>query len=263
MNLINDKKLSLLVKLIIGYALLLNFAFLVFSLTAVSTTDVASVTASLLGWTATLYTPVAAYLLYDSWKDQKSYDLKKEIITKILEGITATRYPMIKRIRRATELTGINEKFILLKNFKSIKIDQDDSPHHIQVYVNIEIYEYLTNDEKIRDLYRWYESYYMQIDKIHGKIYNIYNDYYNKIGPELSKYIHENSILSQPYNIDIKESNFLPEIRNMKDLIDEKFYITYDGKSPIAYYETYSEMTENFESKANELLKLLVKKIEI
>lgn len=263
MYLISNRKVSLIFRLIISYVILLIFGFLVFLFTAVPSTDIASVSASLLSWTATLYTPVAAYLLYDSWKDQKSYELKKSLIENIIESLTATRYPMLKRIRHATSMTKINEKVIIFKNINSINNIEGETLNHIKAYANIEIYEKLTNDKEIKNIYRWYESYCMRLNSLHRQISDIYQSYYQKLDKELLKDLGEDTIRSKEYDtIDLKYT-FAREIDRMQELMKVNDLITYHGEYPISYSKTYYEITAEFENKVDELITLLVKEIKL
>jgi hypothetical protein len=116
MVIISDKKLSLFAKLLVSYVLLLDFAFLIFAFTAEPTTDVASVTASLLGWTATLFTPIAAYIFYDSWKDQNQHNKLQEIIVDTYTAITVLRKNIIR--------LKMNNKFIRIEDY--LHLNDDD-----------------------------------------------------------------------------------------------------------------------------------------
>lgn len=115
MVLINDKKLSLIAKLLIAYILLLDFAFLIFALTAVPSTDVASITASLLGWTATLFAPIAAFIFYDSWKDQNLHNK--------LQDIVVTTHSSITNLRKNIIRLKMNKKFIKIEEYLSLDED--------------------------------------------------------------------------------------------------------------------------------------------
>lgn len=90
MNIIDDKKVSLIAKLIISYALLLNFAFLFYVFNTDPGSDQTAkgaVLTNLLVWTATLFTPIAAYFFYDSWKEQKNFETDLELLKECDENL--------------------------------------------------------------------------------------------------------------------------------------------------------------------------------
>lgn len=262
MKLIDDKRVSLIVTLILTYLVLLDLAFLIFSLTARENTDTASVVASLLGWTATLFTPIAAYYLLDSWKDQKKYELNKNLIEKIIESVSSTQYLMLNNMRYANELTKIDEKLIIFKNINSITNVEGQREQHVLAYANITIFEKLTNDEEIRQAYRWYESYNMRLNDLHKQIANIYTDYYEKIEEDLLKDLGDFIIRHKDYD-EGEKGKFKIEILRMESLMKIKDPIKYHGKIPIEYSLTYHELVKDIEVKTDELITLLVKQIKI
>ncbi|MEQ1307736.1 hypothetical protein [Acinetobacter bereziniae] len=70
-----DKKIDLLGKLFISYSVILAVCFLFYSLVVLPITGAEKVNAiiGLLGWSATIFAPIAAYFLLDSWKDQEKF----------------------------------------------------------------------------------------------------------------------------------------------------------------------------------------------
>lgn len=269
MNIIDDKKVSLIAKLIISYVLLLDIAFLFYVFNTDPSSDQTArgaVFTNLLVWTATLYAPIAAYFFYDSWKEQKNYDLKKNLIEKIIEGVSSTQYSILMRMRYANALTEINKNLIVFKNIESITNIEGQREYHILAYANIAIFEKLTNNEEIRQAYRWYESYSMTLEKFHLQIANIYKDYYGKIEQDLLK-----DLLKDSDDFTIRHKNyeknekvkFKFEIQKMEILMENNEEIKYSGKIPIKYSITYHDLVKDFELKTDELITLLVKQIKI
>lgn len=80
-----DKKVDLIGKLFVTYVFILALCFLIYSLVVLPTNGAEKVNAiiGLLGWSATIYTPVAAFFLLDSWKDQTKYNAYLELITEM------------------------------------------------------------------------------------------------------------------------------------------------------------------------------------
>lgn len=85
-----DKKVDLIAKLFITYIFILALCFLVYSLVVLPTNGAEKVNAiiGLLGWSATIYTPVAAYFLLDSWKDQTKYNANLELLTEMVQVLS-------------------------------------------------------------------------------------------------------------------------------------------------------------------------------
>lgn len=170
MDIISDKKLSLIAKLIVAYVLLLDFAFLIFALTAEPTTDVASVTASLLGWSATLYTPMAAYILYDSWKNQKQYDFEKEILDTILQNLSESYYEIIPLNVR---INHIKNRFYgnisLIPNL--YEFSPDYNPRKMQtIYAQLDKINIIKSDIGLLEIFRDYENTYLALKNLNNKL---------------------------------------------------------------------------------------------
>lgn len=68
-------KIDLIGKLLIAYIFILSLCFLLYSLVVLPTNGAEKVNAiiGLLGWSATIFAPIAAYFLLDSWKDQEKF----------------------------------------------------------------------------------------------------------------------------------------------------------------------------------------------
>lgn len=70
-----DRKFDLIGKLLISYLFILALCFLLYSLVVLPINGAEKVNAiiGLLGWSATIFAPLAAYFLLDSWKDQERF----------------------------------------------------------------------------------------------------------------------------------------------------------------------------------------------
>ena len=81
--LIMDKKINLIGKLFITYVFILALCFLIYSLVVLPTNGAEKVNAiiGLLGWSATIFTPIAAFLLLDQWKEQTHYNVRLELLS--------------------------------------------------------------------------------------------------------------------------------------------------------------------------------------
>lgn len=124
---IMDKKVDLIAKLFITYIFILALCFLLYSLVVIPTDGAEKVNAiiGLLGWSATLFAPVAAYFLLDSWKDQEKfkrtidlYDFGIESINKSIHnlGELKNKYNVISISIEFSE----NQNASLASRFKSL-----------------------------------------------------------------------------------------------------------------------------------------------
>lgn len=78
-----DKKVDLIGKLFISYVLILAICFLLYSLVVLPTNEAEKVNAiiGLLGWSATIFTPIAALFLLNQWKNQTHYNARLELLS--------------------------------------------------------------------------------------------------------------------------------------------------------------------------------------
>ncbi|ENW61761.1 hypothetical protein [Acinetobacter baumannii] len=82
-------KFELIVKLFLSYIFLLLLCFLFYALIVLPVTEAEKVNAiiGLFGWSATIYAPIAAYILLDNWKAQNHYTVIINIIIEMLDEI--------------------------------------------------------------------------------------------------------------------------------------------------------------------------------
>ena len=117
MIIINDKKVSLIAKLIISYLLLLDFAFLFYVFNTDPGSDQTArgaVFTNLLVWTATLFTPIAAYLFYDSWKEQHNKTVLCEAAKKVYYILHNERVELYELKELLAKRVKIFDSFIAL-----------------------------------------------------------------------------------------------------------------------------------------------------
>lgn len=84
------KKLNLIAKLLITYLFILALCFLLYALVVLPHEGAEKVNAiiGLLGWSATIFAPVAAFFLLDSWKDQTKYNAQLELIANMIDELS-------------------------------------------------------------------------------------------------------------------------------------------------------------------------------
>lgn len=108
-----SKKFELIVKLLITYTLLLAICFIIYSLIVLPVTGAEKINAiiGLLGWSATIFAPIAAFYLIDNWKDQAKYNEQLSTLSSL-----------------------INETFILVKNITDIRTNEKIGQHLVNCY---------------------------------------------------------------------------------------------------------------------------------
>lgn len=76
---------------------MLLLCFLFYSLVVLPVTEAEKVNAiiGLFGWSATIYAPIAAYILLDNWKDQAKYNEQINCLTAIHKNLHDIRNNII------------------------------------------------------------------------------------------------------------------------------------------------------------------------
>lgn len=85
-----NTKLRLLLKLILAYLFLVLIGATIYYCIYLNSLEatLSDTAIGLLGWTATLYTPIAAYILIDSWKNQVKYSAILDQIIILIEELS-------------------------------------------------------------------------------------------------------------------------------------------------------------------------------
>lgn len=128
-----DKKVDLIGKLIITYVFILALCFLLYALVVLPVNGAEKVNAiiGLLGWSATIYAPIAALFLIDNWKDQTKYNEQLAILASMIDEIMLTTSNIIairNDLKVAAHITHSyttlkTKNLELLKTKKQIKIE--------------------------------------------------------------------------------------------------------------------------------------------
>ncbi|WP_212386674.1 hypothetical protein [Acinetobacter junii] len=172
-------KLSFIVKLTVTYLTLLAICFLFYALiiSPVKNIDKVSSIIGLLGWSATIFAPIAAYFLVDSWKHQKSYELKKEYIMYILQDIRPIFLNTLILSSEANNIKDTNSKLVINTEYFSYNSKLIGNLT-LSLYSNILVYSRLTNNTKILELYKDLEIHSFFIDHHYKEINKLYCQYF-------------------------------------------------------------------------------------
>lgn len=261
MNIIDDKKVSLIAKLIISYALLLNFAFLFYVFNTDPGSDQTArgaVFTNLLVWTATLYTPIAAYFFYDSWKEQKNYDLKKELMIKVSELVSAQFLKIMKYARIADRLKEIENSEIIIPNFSDVKYCYDVDILN-EIFAILKIYEEFSDDESLKKYKDDFDNHAFELKTFLARIEKKYLAYTSilEIVPE--------SDMTQIKNYKFgRKEKVRKEIWNIKDImeIETEFENTDINGNVNKYKITYDQAHDRFEKSYKDFIKAITNKMK-
>lgn len=261
MIIINDKKVSLIAKLIISYLLLLDFVLLFYVFNTDPGSDQTAkgaVFTNLLVWSATLFTPIAAYFFYDSWKDQKNYELKKELMIKLSE-LVSTQYIKITKYARMTDrLKQVKEYEIRLPSFYKVKHSYDSDLLN-EIFSILEIYEGFSNDSSLKKYKDNFDNSAFSLSIYLKNIEKKYEDYAKKL--ELN--LDDSGVQSKSYTVEsrqkVERCIIYIEIEMNKKLDFETTDINgVVSKNSI----TYDEAHDNFDKAYKDFLKQITKKMK-
>lgn len=113
------KKIDLIAKLTITYIVILAFCFLLYALVVLPTTGAEKVNAiiGLLGWSATLFAPVAAFILINNWKEQIKHEKALECLSGIFNEISQFHFTIYY-------LKNGNKPEEIKRNFNSMNLEE-------------------------------------------------------------------------------------------------------------------------------------------
>lgn len=180
----NLKKKKLLTNLVSSFLILLCVClFIALLINLKFHQDCATVITGMLGVCATLYAPIAAFFLYESWKDQKQYDLEKQyaeetfrLISQLNTRISKVYYTF-KALKSdiSNEIVALNSLYshqqddmsyseILYSSKAQFELINDISTNKIsqKIYDDFE-YSALIINEKLNDVRKAYDSYYKEL----------------------------------------------------------------------------------------------------
>lgn len=137
-----DQKIKLICKLLLSYLSLLILCFLIYKTIATSnpSLDQAGTIIGLLGWSATLYAPIAAFFLLHNWREQVSHERAFDSLT--------NAYTLIGKIHSSVMKLKMNSYFIELEtNFR--RMNQSE----FEAYANRLKIEFENKSDFLKDQY--------------------------------------------------------------------------------------------------------------
>ncbi|OBY75238.1 hypothetical protein [Acinetobacter gyllenbergii] len=134
----------------------------------------------MLGFSAALFAPIGAYLLIDSWKIQKKYDLKKEYLVQILIDLKPIFIELVEVREVEARVKSTKENLVLYtKTYKKQNLELNHFV--VQLHPNITIVKELFDLINLGDLYTQLERHCTAIQSsYHHNVINHYSSYYKK-----------------------------------------------------------------------------------
>lgn len=176
-----DKKVNLIGKLFITYAFLLVLCFLFYSLIILPETgaEIVNAKVGILGWSATIFAPIAAYFLLDSWKDQRKYELEYEYLSSIIKNLKPIYEELIIIRGNSLIIKNTSVKLILYNEF-IIRSNLNFQNSLLALYPDINIYSKIKKDDFLENTYHKFDKKCFQIQMHYRFLIGFYSDYYNK-----------------------------------------------------------------------------------
>lgn len=152
-----NKNVELVGKLFLAYLLLIGICFLIYILAAMpeSKTDKITSIMGLLGWSATIFTPIAAFILLDSWKSQIKYNARLEQIVNVIDELSRLSKQIDKVRNDPKVFSYLYKLFLAYEDYQDSDIEIFELPDFTDIFqtlenirvCNLKIYIY---DEKMQ-----------------------------------------------------------------------------------------------------------------
>lgn len=180
------EQFNLAIKLIITYLTLLTICYIFYALIVLSVSEADKINAiiGLLGWSATLFAPVAAFILINNWKEQVKHEKALECLTGLYNEISQLHFTIfyLKKNNKPDEIkiqfNSMNlEEFInyskdVIKEFEEIQRSVSKTYNNIGTLTS----QYKLIFQKDDDRFEYILDNYF---KIYWTLLNIINDYVN------------------------------------------------------------------------------------
>lgn len=152
-----NKNIKLVGTLFLAYLLLIGICLLIYILVAIPESKADKVTSimGLLGWSATIFTPIAAFILLDNWKNQIKYNARLEQIINIIDELSRLSKQIDKVRNDPKVFSYLYKLFLAYEDYQDKDMEIFDLPDFTDIFqtlenirvCNLKIYIY---DEKIQ-----------------------------------------------------------------------------------------------------------------
>lgn len=214
--------------------------------------------ANLLVFDATIFAPIAAYFFYDNWKEQKNYELQKELMMKLSELVSTQFLKIMKHARRADRLKEVENSEIVIPNFSDAKYCYDTDLLN-EMFAVLKIYEGFSNDESLKPYKDKFDNHAFELTTFLKKIEKKYSAYSSilEIVPE------SDMTQTKTYKIGQKQK-VREKILNIKYIMEsETEFENTDINGNINRYKiTYDKAHDDFEQSYKDFIKTITNKMK-
>jgi len=133
----------------------------------------------LMGWSATIFAPIAAFFLLDSWKEQKRFELKKEYIALTLHDLRKLYSNLINMLTQISNIESTEYKLVIVSSYlDSEKLSNINLIHNI--YGNLKVYSQLSNHTEIDEIFYEFEQHNYFVEIYYKEVIKRYFNYFNQ-----------------------------------------------------------------------------------
>ena len=265
----NTQKKKLLTNLTISFLILFSVCLCVALIINLKfSQDCATVITAMLGVCATLYAPIAAFFLYDSWKEQKQYDIEKQYAEEA--------FKLVAHINNA-----ISREYYSFKSIKSdlfvhlvalnVLYDKISDVNYSEKLYDLEAIFELINDISYRKIditfFREFEYIFILLRQKLKDTRGVYDEYYKELPENLKTTTNNQKLNKNTYTYKmLKNDQLNNHEKSLMKHLNNKFQFQIDlyHEGNYIYYEyTLQELYENFELRYKELKNKKKKKIKV
>lgn len=274
-------QINLIAKLVIIYIVLVLIALFIYYVcfeansapcisenqkNCIEAKDRYSIIATLLGWSASIFAPIAAILVLNVWKDQKKYDLEKQYAEEVLKLLNQTYKHLIIKyyIIRSADLEML-ENFVALNSLYHKEDSFNVSETMYSVESQFETLMLISEKKISPNFYEKVKIDILLLDELIRKSLNKYKKYYDVLAEDI-KNTNEDIFIAkkEKTGIILTESVYLKFEMSFRLFVNQKLTLTtyLDDRSKTAKYKNNltgfkDELDTSYKNMVNELLKII------
>ncbi|CAA0182675.1 hypothetical protein RG384_002212 [Acinetobacter baumannii] len=262
------KDLIQTVFLICSVVSIILFGFIYYLMVGESNASIAQIkdsltlTASFFGGIATLATAYVAASLFNDWRHQASFELKKEHVNEICY-LLALSYDELHKVKEILiNLKKVNKYKILSEDFCTF-IANDLRDEFYRKQLNVKILDRLNhNSNSIFSIYSIYQTHFTYLIENFSRIQESYTKYYDKFNSEISnsERTHIMNTRTFPEYVNPKEKNNV-EVGLLNVHIN--FPVKFIGNNELYKFESIYELIERIDNIYKELENHLLDSIDL
>ncbi|MHA3078760.1 hypothetical protein [Acinetobacter sp. ANC 5502] len=207
---------------------------------------------------ATFIAAGTALILYNNWRDEKNYELKKELVNNIINTIDKNYYEIIKLSAILSMLDSIDKQYILINDDRLHPKTINYSTDFSIIYSKLNLYNIFFKVD-FHDEFRLFESYFMTLNNENNILTKNYKEYYKNIPSNITEKF--NGGIIQVKMETIPNTNIRDNINLFKESFKKSLKVNYSGKNPINYDKKYKEILKNFQDIHDSIIKKLANEL--